>query len=263
MKRIAIYACYSKENKVEDYVIYYLNELKKIADVVIVYDNSLDEDSIEQLRNYTIHGIFTNHNMYDFGSYKIGIEWLVNNGLIQKYDSLILCNDSVFGPFYPFENYFKTMESKRNVDFWGFIKYQYNRKLAERLDVIHFEHIQSYFIVLNKCIISDFNFFNFFKLVTKEESNRDVIKKYEIGLSQFLYKLGYKSDGIFVTDKDLLYSKNKTLKRIKKGFPFLKKKFFTMSPNNFSYYQNKYQKIKRTISPYSMDLIDIVIDHKE
>lgn len=262
MNRISVYACYSKNGKVEEYVFFFLQELKKVSDIVIVYDNPIDEKSRERLQGYTIHGIYKKHNMYDFGSYKIGIEWLVENDLLEKYDSLILCNDSVFGPFSPLETYFNIMENKENIDFWGLLKHKYNRKLAKYLNIKDFEHIQSYFIIFNKSILSDSAFFDFFSNVTKQSSNIEVIKKYEIGLSQFLYKKGYKSDGIFVTNKDHLYSENNTLKRIKQGFPFLKKKFFTMSPKFYSFYQKNYIKIKETIYPYNMKLIDSVVIDK-
>ena len=37
VKRLAIFAGYDKDNIIDDYVVYYIKELKKIADIIYVY----------------------------------------------------------------------------------------------------------------------------------------------------------------------------------------------------------------------------------
>ena len=116
---MAIFAGYDKDGIVDDYVIYYLKELKKVADIVFVYDNTFFKEELDKVKNLTIHQICEKHGEYDFGSYKRGFLWAKEQDILNKYDSLVFCNDSVYGPFYPLEQIFNKFENDRDVDFWG------------------------------------------------------------------------------------------------------------------------------------------------
>ncbi|MHC4553668.1 MAG: rhamnan synthesis F family protein, partial [Planctomycetota bacterium] len=98
-KRLAIFAGYDGKGQIHDYVVYYLKELKKVADIVFVSDNHFTAESLAPIQDLIIHSICLPHGEYDFGSYKRGYCWAKETGLLDEYDSLIFCNDSVFGPF--------------------------------------------------------------------------------------------------------------------------------------------------------------------
>ena len=174
MNRTVIFAHYDKNNKILDYVIYYLKELKKVADnIIFVSDCNLPKEELDKLQDIVTKSIAYKHGEYDFGSYKRGYfyfkEKCFNNG-----DELIFANDSCFGPFVPLNEIFKTMQDK-NCDFWGTNKNNYPNA-----------HIQSFFIVFKKNVFESEVFDNFMSNITQEKNKSDIITKYEIGLSQLL-----------------------------------------------------------------------------
>lgn len=72
-----MFAAYSADGTVSDYVIDYLRALKEIApNIVYVTDNPIPESEIAKLRPYVNHLIARRHGEYDWGSYKRGFAWL-------------------------------------------------------------------------------------------------------------------------------------------------------------------------------------------
>ena len=149
-KRIAIFAHWDPDDQIDDYVIYYLNELKKVADILFVSDCHVHHDELKKIEPLVIKSIAKKHGEYDFGSYKRG--FLAAKEILNDYDELIFANDSCYGPFYPFEDIWKEMDSKM-CDYWGLFKHSDPKMNAW--------HIQSYFIVFKKQVFSSDAFFEF------------------------------------------------------------------------------------------------------
>ncbi len=184
MKRIAVFAHYDKNNIIENYVVYYLKELKKVADsIVFVSDCSLENDEIKKISDITSYNICKKHGEYDFGSYKKGFLYLRENDLLKDYDEVVFANDSCYAPIFPFKKVFDKMENS-NCDFWGMN--------CNNIDVSY--HIQSFFLVFRKKVFLSEAFNNFVDTITKKETKDKIIEDYEIGLSKLLMKLDFKSD---------------------------------------------------------------------
>ncbi len=201
-KRAAIFAHYSENNQIEDYVVFYLENLKKIADFVIfVSDSAPDEAELLKISPYVDKIIAKPHGEYDFGSYKRGYFYLKEKGLLggplavehQRTESsaiyeLILANDSCYAPLFPFENMFSEIE-KSGADFWGNTQNRITTGKKQKN-----EHIQSYFLVFREKVFNSKAFDDFMSNIKKENSKQDVIDKYEIGLSKSLQEAGFKYD---------------------------------------------------------------------
>ena len=86
-KNLAIFASYDSEQIVHEYVLTYLRELSKVADIIFVSDNSLSLTEQGKLTPYTLQCICYHHGMYDFGSYKLGYLYAYENHLFFKYDA--------------------------------------------------------------------------------------------------------------------------------------------------------------------------------
>lgn len=126
MKRVVVFAHYDKNNKIDDYVAYYLKSLKEVGcEVVFVSCCELDNSEIEKVKDYVIHSICEKHDEYDFGSYKRGFLYLKN--FLNVYDELVFANDSCYGPIYPISEVFANME-KEDCDFWGITKNNFGYK---------------------------------------------------------------------------------------------------------------------------------------
>ena len=146
MKRICLFAGFSPKQKIEDYVVFYLNALSGIADVYYCADNDLPETEITKISGL-VKGVFTGkHSKYDFGSWGKIIDALGWN-FIASYDEMILTNDSCFGPLFPLQPIFDTMEAQ-NCDVWGLAKNKF---------------LMSFFLCIGKNVFSDNAFRSFFK----------------------------------------------------------------------------------------------------
>lgn len=189
----AIFAHYDKDCIIDDYVLFYLKELKNVADrIIFVSDCELDEEQISKLKGIVDYTLAQKHGEYDFGSYKRGIQLAMENGLYENTDNLILLNDSCYGPFGSLKNLFEEMNAK-DCDFWGFASNE-NRYGDSLFEVPEAEnmHVQSYFIVLKKQVLHSNAFKDFILSVKKESTKKDIIFNYEMGLTAVLCKEGFK-----------------------------------------------------------------------
>ena len=195
MDRITVFAHYDKNNLIQDYVIYYLRELKKISQkIIFVSDGDISEKELSKLSGIVDYCIAKKHGEYDFGSYKRGYLYAKEQGWLNVCEELILCNDSCYGPLFDIEKYFEEMSSKP-VDFWGNTANPYVAKReGENLVSVDSPHVQSYFVVLKSQVFKS-EIFNKFMLSIKKENHKDfIIINYEIGLTKMLQACGYTWD---------------------------------------------------------------------
>lgn len=221
MKIICLYAGFNRKQRIEDYVVYYLKELSRFADIYYYAANEINNNELEKINNYVISAWGTYHKEYDFGSWKKIIFKIGFNKLLE-YDVLILANDSCFGPIYDIKLLFESMNGK--FDFWG---------ITSNFGV--FPHIQSYFLVIDKSIFKNQFFQNFFEHIEEQANKDEVCVSYEIGLSRLIMKNGF-SWGTFIsrdmTNKIDLYKDITRFQNtlINNQVPFIKKKVF-LDPN--------------------------------
>lgn len=227
LKRTAIFAHFSKNNKIADYVIIYLKNLKTVAEnIIFVSDCKLPACELEKIAPYTAAQITEPHGEYDFGSYKRGFQYALNSNLLTDTDELIFANDSCYAPLYDFSNMFNQM-SPLSLDFWGATRstgqYFFDKGLIDNVK----EHIQSYFIVFKPQVFNSEGFKNFINGVKKEESKDDIILKYEIGLSAALQEMGFKFNDYRTVSSALNTGKRTYLKD---RSPFLKRREVSEQP---------------------------------
>ncbi len=223
MNKVAIFAHYDKKNIIDDYVIFYVKELQKIArDVIFVSCCDLPEEELNKLDCYKL---VQKHNEYDFGSYKRGFNFAKEKNLLKDCEELIFVNDSCYGPFKPLEKIFNQM-SVTDCDFWGLTKNRIGFKKLKNGKVkdVYCPHIQSYFLVLRQSAFNSKSFEDFINSVEYQENKNDIILKYEIGLTKTLEKAGFKSDFAI---KDFYKKNNPTIFKWRKlyeetDFPFVK-----------------------------------------
>ena len=173
---LCIFAHYDQKNVVAPYVIYYLRSLRAIVNhIVFVSTSSLSQLDIELVGRSCDEIILRDNIGYDFCSYRVGLESVD----LRSFDQVLLCNDSVYGPFKSLE---LLMESSRlgALDFWG---------ITESYNPAH--HVQSYFMAFQSGVIHSPEFSSFWKNVEPLPTKSDVIEQYELGLSQCLRRAGF------------------------------------------------------------------------
>ena len=180
MKRLAVYCYYSHSGTVSDNSLAFLRDLKTVCEkVVVIANGSLKSDAFECVADK----VFVRENTgYDAGAYKFFFEEKDFKELLDKTDEIILCNSSFYGPFISFKAIFEEM-SWSNCDFWGLSSSEKNLV----------KHIQSYFLVFRKRIISDGVLSNFFKnwILSYDLSYTQVCNVFENGLFAFLNEHNY------------------------------------------------------------------------
>ncbi len=219
LKRLVVFAHWDKDAIIDDYVVYYLKELAAVADVIFVSDTELIQGEINKISSLVIHAIAERHGEYDFGSYKRGLAYCEE--ILSKYDELIFANDSCYGPLTELDSVLPQIES-RPCDFWGMTQYKYEGLW----------HIQSYFVGFKKQIFTSKEFKDFIYAVKKQDKKIDIIKTYEIGLTQFLIKQGFEYETLCPPSDDIEIYRIKTFNLTRKyNFPFIKKEL--MVENKF------------------------------
>ena len=175
MKRIAIFASYDRNGVIAPYVTYYLQGLKTVADkIIFIADNDVNSDEADKIKDIVAYNRCEHHGCYDFGSYRRGFEWAEQNGLLEDADELIFCNDSCYGPIFPFEEAFAKME-KRDCDFWGMVS----------SCQIRF-HLQSNFLVFKKNVFSSEIFKSFVKSFEAQKDFWNYVLMYETRFAEHL-----------------------------------------------------------------------------
>jgi len=244
-KRLIILAAHSKDNIVPDYLVHYAKELAEVGDIIYVADNNLPRSEVAKIERVTGCVIAEEHGEYDFGSYKRGFMYALDKSLLQAYNWVVLCNDSVYGPFYPLVPIFETMEAK-DPDVWGFTK----NTISE------IKHLQSYFVAMSKDVFTHAAVIAFLKDITRVADKREIVQKYEKGLSRLLSDLGFSLLSFNGQDRNFRYDPQGKyyLEMIKSGFPFLKRNLLGTNPNKVCNL-HRYQEIRYICPEYPFSIL--------
>lgn len=159
---------------------------------------------------------------YDFGGYRDAILHLSNN--IKKFDNLLLINDSTWFPILQ-DNAFINFINNSNLDFigatshYGFERLKLPSKRENLPKTINFNsdnrnfHYASYALSFSKKILNDSNFYKFWKTLRLSGTKNVVVRRGEIGLTQFIIRNKYYSHGSFIDSEKL----ETTLKEFSRG----------------------------------------------
>lgn len=216
MKRLCLLAGYNKHGIVQDYVVYYVKQMSKIADVYYLGDfNKVDQKELDRLKPYTKFADAYRHGKYDYGCWQEMIINIIGWEKVKEYDELIFCNDSCYGPFFSISEILEKFENNEGADVFGFTKKSFKMQV----------YLEDYFMAFKKNVIISDVFKDFLLSIKRKEYLRDISEDYELKLSKVLLKNNFKLK-VFVENEFLDVNYNwKTLIEMK--FPFFKIKNFT------------------------------------
>jgi len=210
LKSICFFSSYFEKECLPYYLKSYLNELMLHFDKVVLISNnkSLASPDIHFLHTRKIEWMPVKNEGYDYGMW-----WKAfNHYPVSQYERVGLINDSCV-LFSSLNHVFNTI-NKSDWDYCG---------ILDSMQIAY--HLQSYFIVINERAIAPVAAY-FKKNGIKTEFN-DVIRTYEVGLTQYLLKNNFKAGAVYsgsVCDRNLNPSFFGIKKLIEQGFPVLKKK---------------------------------------
>nr|WP_283251750.1 rhamnan synthesis F family protein [Aeromicrobium duanguangcaii] len=230
-----------------------VRELARFSDVYCLFDSYLPERELAKLREVARDAWSVRHGAYDFGSYSMLARDLVGWDTLADYDEVLFVNDSSY-LVRPLDEVFAQMEAER-CDWWGMqatkglsaTKHRPSNQFTEPIpldtlrdemlaqfegDAIYDFHVASYFLAFRRPVLDDPVFRRLVDGVVAQRGKRQIIQKYEIGLTRILIGRGHR----FTTFVPALYPFHPVYSPwafhlIEQGFPFLKR---------FLLYQNHY-----------------------
>ena len=186
-KRIALYVFWEKDRVVRQYVLYYLNALKEVAqDIVFIANGELQDEGKQKLKELGVQVVQRENEGLDFAAWQAVIlekrDEIANN-----YDELILCNSSCYGPVWPFSRCFEKMEAK-DCDFWGMTLHSETDDLLVPGDKSShvLEHLQSYFLVFRSVVLKSEAWLRWWQQMRRAETYSEVVGYQETKLTAYL-----------------------------------------------------------------------------
>lgn len=229
-KRMLLFVIYEEQDKLQEYKLYFLEELTKFVDkVFIVVNGSLEQSDINKLSQFG--QVETRGNKgYDTAAFRYGIKYL-GKEVLSNYDELLLINDTNVGPITDFSTVFKQMSLKK-TDFWG-ISYG-----EEQEDFTGFNkygyipvHLQSYFMVIEKSLLSYQGFYDYWEQLEDTDSRNKAVGRHETIFTKHFENLGFKHSSLAKTTIDSpMYIH--PLKMVREGVPLIKYSAFSNDTND-------------------------------
>lgn len=204
MKRAAIYFFYDGKGLVQDYVSYFLSDLTQNIDrLLIIVNGQLDEGNKNKLAQFG-KVYFRENDELDVGAYKFGLNKI--GEAIETFDELILLNNTILGPIYPFKETFDKMLTQ-DVDFWGLTKVGEmgisGPVLSKSKYDKYYEHIQSHWIAVRKSLFLSQDWQTFWDDLPYIADYDTSVGMYEAAFTKYFSDLNYKW-GVSV-DSDNIY----------------------------------------------------------
>jgi Rhamnan synthesis protein F len=251
VRRACLFAGYDADGLVDDYVVDYLTELARHADVFYLADGVLEPGQLDRLDGVVSGAWSIPHGAYDFGSFSLLARELVGWDRLEEYDEVVLANDSCY-LLRPLDDVLAEMDG-RACDWWSLqatsmehdesyvaddapiaLAEAKERFLGRRqwTDVRHL-HLSSYFLVFRRPVLDDPGFRWRLDHVARQDDKMLVIHKYEVGISRYLTDAGFDFD-TFVQELYAfhpLYSRH-FFELVERGFPLVKRNFLGENPRH-------------------------------
>ena len=213
LKRLFLFAGFDKDNIVDDTVVYYVNALSMLGDIIFVVDNALPDNELTKISKipHVLYVKSERHGEYDFGSYKRGYLWAKENKILEKYNWLYFVNDSVYGPLNDLKPILEKLENS-GAELVG---------MTSERDNYTPLHVQSWFVGFGKNVFNSDFFNNFMQKITHISHKTSLVLKYEVGLSSLIMRHGFKMKVVVDAENNKIYDEPRYMLIV--GVPFIKK----------------------------------------
>ena len=182
--RLGIFVIYDKQGIVDDYLGYWVKELKRVTNYLVVVSNHKLKDEMKS-KLAAADCIFERDNVgFDVGAISAVLNTYLGWEKIYEYDEVLCLNDSVFGPFFSLENIFEEMDQEELLDFWGLTK----RGISDfdGGEIIYPEHLQLYFYVVRRKMLHSEKYKEYWSNISKYISNfRSAVINYEFMFTKY------------------------------------------------------------------------------
>lgn len=253
MNRLGFVVIYDENGYIDESTFFLIKEMYKNTTELIVIANGIVENCfLKRLKMYTKNIIIRNNYGLDAGAYAEVMVENIGRNKLNKYDEIVLCNDTFFGPLIPLKDIFSYMDGKE-CDFWG----------IDKIDRNFLSYIIMYFCVFRKKIISSGHLYEYFEknIYNKIRDIHDAFARFEVGLYYYLNKMGYIAE-TYTNTKGLHSQCDPDVGIIQYNLPIIKKKFFTKKFFNILKYKTVIELIKEKYISYDINILFKCVDRK-
>lgn len=186
MHNVCLFAHFDKHDRVAEYVLRYLREIKELGfSIVFISTSRLPRTETERLGVDCSDVILRENTGLDFASWSTGFA---------KHEPaitgrLLLANDSVYGPIGSLATAFDRL-TRAPADFYGFL---------ESIECT--PHLQSWFLVFEPHIVRNRAFKAILSQNFSTMTKQEIIFNGELRLSQQLVRAGFKYHALYATNR--------------------------------------------------------------
>ncbi len=184
--RLVVFACFDPDGEIAPHVRRHIEAWRTESRRLIAVTTSSLTDEARAWLGANTELVERENYGYDFYSYRTGI---LAAGDLSGYDEVVICNDTFVGPLRPYAGIFADMAAVP-VDFWGMTR---SLRIAP--------HLQSFFVVFRRWVVGSKAFADFWQGMAPVSDRREVIHRYEVGLSRRLVEAGF-TMGSYFTETD-------------------------------------------------------------
>ena len=219
-KRALVYVIFESENQLQEYKLRFLQALSPLMDeVIVVVNGSLRVEDVNNLKSYG--QVLTRDNKgYDTAAFREGI-FAFGKDKLKNYDQLFLVNDTNIGPMRDLSQVFHEMVDKQ-LDFWGISFGEEQEDVTKENPYGYIpKHLQSYFLVIEKLMLNDDAFYEYWTHLTDTDSRDKAIGRHETRFTKYFSDLGYRFDAVVQEYEDSAMYIH-PLRMLKAGSPLVK-----------------------------------------
>ncbi|MCL5778963.1 rhamnan synthesis F family protein [Limibaculum sp. FT325] len=175
-RRLVILVQYDPGGGLPAFVRIHLEGLRPVASRLVLVSNSpMTSDARLRAESICDKVILRDNIGWDFAGWRDAL----TTEDMQAWDGVILTNSSIVGPLFPLDPIVEAMEA-RGSDFWGMV---HSRHMGS--------HLQSYFLAFSPQVIRSETWRRFWEGVEDLRDKRQVIRRYEVGLTPMLRDAGF------------------------------------------------------------------------
>lgn len=243
-KRLAVYCFFEETGYVDKYVEHILREIDSICSrLIIVVNGVLQESGREIFSKYTSDLLFRENTGFDGAAYKDAI-YSVGKLELGKYEEVLLCNNSFFGPFSDLKTLFSDAELYE-CDFWG-LSYRNSGFAA---------FIESYFLVFRENVVQSNALWEYFEQLADIRTYEDAVILFERGIFLFFYERGLMYGSLNTQRKYISYIKYPYEVMCEDKLPILKKKAFYHNARNLASLQKAINYIQQNHKEWAGEIL--------
>ena len=186
-RRAIVLAHFDPQGRFDPHVMHAARAYRQLATRLVLVSNGggrLPRDLAELVDDYLPRP----NAGYDFGAWKDGLATVDRGG----FDEVVCVNDSVYGPLFDLAPAFDHPRTAV-ADLWGMV-------LSEQptgRDRPRVPHVQSWFFAMRRPLLESAWFDNFWSAVEPAPTKREVVERFEIGLSRSAVEAGFRIAGLY------------------------------------------------------------------